>query len=307
MYELREASGEIPDPGTGVAINYSRWNQVVPLTIAASASETNTVAAPLNAGQRLIIFAQSVGSGGSRVITFASAINKDGDTTLTFDAIDEWAMLTSVPVGSGVFEWRYEAGEGVTGGVGDMQVDSLTLASGGLLTLGSTVLSSGELITGAGAGVTGGTGTIYKTETMRSGSFYKINIFVDLTGLGSSTTDLDIIGQGVSVAHIGRLSAAEAGTTVQGIRMTCLELPATGVTDIDLYSAVESTGVFDAGIGTLTETALITAGGVWTNGAVKGATTVPGNTEYLYLVNGAAGVVGTYTAGKFLIEIYGTA
>jgi hypothetical protein len=87
--------------------------------------------------------------------------------------------------------------------------------------------------------------------------------------------------------------------------MTCLEAPATGVTDIDLYSATVGTAVFDDGIAALTETAIITAGGAWTNGAVKCATTVPPANDYLYLTCGAAGTVGTYTAGKFLIEVFG--
>jgi hypothetical protein len=302
---LRDAAYEINDPGSGVAINYSRWGMVVPFTIAASTAETNTLAAPLNANQRIVMFAQSVGSSGSRVVTVASAINKDGDLTLTFDSVDEWCVLTSVPVGSGVFEWRYEAGEGVTGGVPDLQLDSLTVA--GDLTLGSSVFDSGSLATGAGAGITGGTGTIAKTWVQRSGDVYITSILLDVTGLGSSTTDLDIIGQGASAAYIAKLTAAECGTTITGLRMTCLEAPATGADDIDLYSATEGTGVFDAGIGTLAETALITAGGAWTNGAVKGCTTVPLSTEYLYLTCGEAAVVGTYTAGKFLIEIFGHA
>lgn len=162
-----------------------------------------------------------------------------------------------------------------------------------------------SLVTGAAAGITGGTGTVYFSMREKIGSVYKTTLFIDLTGLGSSTTDVDIIGQGVSAAYIAKLTAAECGATIDSVTMTCEEAPATGVTDIDLYSATEGTGVFDAGIGTLVETAVITAGGAWTNGATKGSTTVPLSTEYLYLCNGAAGTVGTYTAGKFRIEIWG--
>ncbi len=157
----------------------------------------------------------------------------------------------------------------------------------------------------AGAGITGGTGTIYKTSVQKSGDRYVITLEMDLTGLGSSTTDLDIIGQGVSVAHIGQLSAAQAGATVHMLSMQCLEAPATGVTDIDVYSATEGTGKFDDAVTGLTETALITSGGAWTNGRVLGCTTVPLSTEFLYLTCGAAGTVGTYTAGKFRITIVG--
>lgn len=165
-------------------------------------------------------------------------------------------------------------------------------------------LSSPSMTTGAGAGITGGTGTIYKNSVTIEGGIRKVEILIDLTGLASSTTDLDIIGVGASPAYIGRILAAELGT-VLAIRMTCLELPAGGADDIDLYSATEATGVFDAGIGTLVETALITSGGAWASGTVKAAAVVPAADQYLYLTGGEAGTAATYTAGKFLIEIFG--
>jgi hypothetical protein len=164
--------------------------------------------------------------------------------------------------------------------------------------------ASAILAVEAGAGITGGTGTVYKSSVEQVGGLILTRIYIDLTGLGSSTTDLDIIGQGASAAHIGQITAAKNGT-IEAIRMTCLELPAGGADDIDLYTAAEATGVFDAGIGTLTETALITAGGAWASGTVKASTAVPAAGDYLYLTGGEAGTAGTYTAGKFLIELFG--
>lgn len=184
---------------------------------------------------------------------------------------------------------------------------SIVVQSGGTLTIedgGSIDQSSQTLGTEAGAGITGGTGTVYATGVERVGGIIKTSILIDLTGLASSTTDLDIIGQGASAAHIGKITAAENGT-ILAVRMTCLELPAGGADDIDLYAATEGTGVFDAGVGTLTETALITAGGAWANGTVKGSTAVPADGQYLYLTGGEAGTAATYTAGKFLIELFG--
>lgn len=161
------------------------------------------------------------------------------------------------------------------------------------------------LATLAGAGITGGAGTVYKTSVIDIGDIIFTRIMIDLTDLGSSTTDLDIIGVGASAAHIGQITAARNGTP-QMIRMTCLEAPAGGVTDIDLYSAAEATGKFDDAVTGLTETALLTSGGAWANGTVKGATVMPAANEYLYLTGGAGGTAGTYTAGKFLIEIFGS-
>jgi hypothetical protein len=64
------------------------------------------------------------------------------------------------------------------------------------------------------------------------------------------------------------------------------------------------TGAQDVDVTTLTETVLVTSGGAWTSGASKGMTTVPPANDYLYICNGAASG-GTFTAGKFLIELFG--
>jgi hypothetical protein len=155
-----------------------------------------------------------------------------------------------------------------------------------------------------GAGFAG-TGTVYKASVDKCGDLIKTTIFIDLTGAASSTTDLDIIGTS-GVSHIGQIVAAVNGTIVGG-RVTCLELPAGGADDIDLYSATEGTGAFDGGIGALAETALVTAGGAWASGTTKGLIAVPAADKYLYLTGGEAGTAASYTAGQFLIELYGVA
>lgn len=161
-----------------------------------------------------------------------------------------------------------------------------------------------SLVTEAGAGITSGVGAIYKSSVRKIGGIIYTNILIDLTGLSSSTTDLDIIGVGASPAHIGQITAAQNGTILGG-RVTCLELPAGGADDIDLYSAAEGTGVFDGGIAALTETALLTSGAAWALGNVKGLSAIPAADEYLYLAGGEAGTAAAYTGGKFLIELVG--
>lgn len=161
------------------------------------------------------------------------------------------------------------------------------------------------LATNAGAGFTGGTGTIFKQSVVRAGNIVTTQILFDLTGLASSTTDLDIIGVGTDPAHMGQITVARNGTILGG-EMKCLEVPAGGADDIDLYYATEATGVFDAGIGTLTEVSLITKGSAWTLNQAIGITEPSGIADkYLYLVGGEAGTAATYTAGKFLITLYG--
>jgi hypothetical protein len=130
---------------------------------------------------------------------------------------------------------------------------------------------------------------------------------VDLSTLIGSATDLDIIGESAAAnCHFGQITTAVNGTLVGG-RVTCLELPAGGATDIDFYSSDVGTGTQDviitnAALGT--ETALVTSGGAWTSGATKGMTALPTANDYLYIVNGAASG-GTFTAGKFEIVLFG--
>ncbi len=147
----------------------------------------------------------------------------------------------------------------------------------------------------------------YAVGVTKNGTLITTRIVVDLTGLVGSATDLDIIGNtgGAANCHWGRITTALSGAMVGG-RVTCLEVPAGGATDIDFYSAVEATGAQDALVTGLTETALVTSGGAWTSGAVKGMTAVPAANDYLYIANGAASG-GTFTAGKFLIELFGYA
>lgn len=163
-----------------------------------------------------------------------------------------------------------------------------------------------SLVTGAGAGITGGVGAVYKSSVSTVGGIITTTLLLDLTGLSSSTTDLDIIGVGASAAHIGQITAAQCGTIFAGT-MTCLEVPAGGADDIDLYSATVGTGVFDGGIAALVETALVTAGGAWTLALTKALGAFPTAGEYLYLTGGEAGTAAAYTAGKFEIVLRGYA
>lgn len=181
--------------------------------------------------------------------------------------------------------------------------DELVVADGGKITVESGGIIDYENMT-PGAGITGGTGTVYKSGVMRIGDIIRTTILIDLTGLSSSTTDLDIIGTGTNPAYLGQITAARNGTILSG-KMTCLEVPAGGVADIDLYSATEATGVFDGAIGSLAETALITSGGNWTLAAIKALGAMPAANSYLYLTGGAGGTAAAYTAGKFLLELDG--
>ena len=183
-------------------------------------------------------------------------------------------------------------------------------ASTGTITTKSSINSSGfasldanKLTTEAGTGITGGTGTIYRSSVMRQGGIITTRIFIDLTGL-RSTASGDIIGvDGTSnVCHIGQITAAENGTIIAG-SMECFETPAGGEDDINVHSATEGTGVEDGAISSLTETLLVNAGNAAIGTKVY-FTGLPAADEFLYLTLGST-TDADYTAGKLLIELIG--
>jgi hypothetical protein len=159
----------------------------------------------------------------------------------------------------------------------------------------------------AGTGITTGTGTVYRNRTYRLGDVIKTEIFVDLTGLNSSTAG-DIIGVdgGTANCHFGQVTTANNGLIFKGV-ISCVETPATGEDDIDVYTATESTGAEDAAVSGLTETSVMDAGANWTKGVQKDFTGDVVAGQYLYLVGSGGGTAGTYTAGQFFIELWGYA
>ena len=156
----------------------------------------------------------------------------------------------------------------------------------------------------AGAGFTGGA-ALFGQGAIKFGSVFHTLIAVDLTGI-RSTAGGDIIGiNGTSlVCHLGQITAARNGTIVGG-RIICLETPAGGDPDIDLWYATEATGTEDAAISTLTETQ-VTDGGDHALGNIDyfSAGVAPAADSYLYLVAGAT-TDADYTAGRLIIEMWG--
>ncbi len=176
---------------------------------------------------------------------------------------------------------------------------------------GTITVTSGDKMATEATGSAGieGTAAVYVTQVNRLKSdvstnvnVVKTTIMIDLTGLKDGGTAGDIIGKdGSGVAFIGKVTTANQGS-VFGVTMTCVETPAGGSTDIDLFSATEGTGVNDTAIGDLTETQIINAGAASAGTMVAGGDIVAD--QFLYLVSQGTGDA-TYTAGRFLIEITG--
>lgn len=144
----------------------------------------------------------------------------------------------------------------------------------------------------------------FQSSIVRTGDIIKTTIAIDLTGLKSTATGGDIIGD-TGVSYIAQITTAVNGIIIKG-NISCAEVPTTGDDDIDLYSATEATGAYDGAIGDLTETALMTSAAALAIGTDKPLTALPAANSYLYLTTGAT-TAGTYDAGKITIELWGTA
>lgn len=161
----------------------------------------------------------------------------------------------------------------------------------------SVAMNPGSGISTAAAAYAGG--------YFRNGDLIKTTIYIDIQGLNEGGTAGDVIGDdGEANSHIGQVTSETTGDIVAGW-VTCLELPTGGTADIDFYSADEATLAEDSAISAATNGAQLINAATWVLHEVQALTTLPGDNQYLYLVGQGTGDT-VYTAGKFLIELYGT-
>lgn len=130
---------------------------------------------------------------------------------------------------------------------------------------------------------------------------------VDIGGgsIVSSGSADDIIGEdGVANAYLTQLTDAINGVVFK-IVMTCLELPTTGDTDINLVFGTSATDAEDAAV---TGADVELNAGTHVLGrrveTASSATVTASDTKYVYLTHGGT-TAGTYGAGQFLIQFYG--
>ena len=184
--------------------------------------------------------------------------------------------------------------------------DSLNVTSSATEFTGTVALGTTAQMA-AGTGITSTANAIVKHGVVQIGNIIETTIILDLTGLNSGNADGDVIGKADTAnCHYGQITAATNGTILSGY-VQCLETPAGGEPDIDLYSNTVATLTEDAAHNASgSSTALLAAAADWTNLlAPKGLTTVPPADGYLYLVASGGATNDTYTAGKFVIKLYG--
>jgi hypothetical protein len=127
-------------------------------------------------------------------------------------------------------------------------------------------------------------------------------ILLDLRGGIRSEGNINsVIGEnGEASAYITQITTAVNGVVYKG-EISCIEVPTTGTSDIDL--AVKDAAMTQGTAGY--DHALVNAG-AWTLGKLVEFTLPTGGIvgDFLYLAEGTASA-GTYDAGKFVIKLYG--
>ncbi len=152
-----------------------------------------------------------------------------------------------------------------------------------------------------GAGAIG-TGVAPATYRWTENGVIITQIKIDLEGLASVATANDVIGLSAGgVAYIGRNVVATNGV-IYAIEMACVETPAGGDNDVNLVANSSGTLEYDGAGGTTY--------GINGGDAVAGqviSNTVQGLTanHYFYLTAGTGDTAAAYTAGQFIITMYG--
>lgn len=293
--------GLLQDPGDAGSIIVEMWGQIC--SVVTAAAETRTLPVPTRAGILAGIVLDT--DGGDLTLTATSGYNRDGDTSITFADAGDYIVIWSVKIGSN-YRWRVIAQEGTNAAVEEGTFDAITATTATIQTMSKPAVLAAEH--GAGAIGTGSIGAPDTYRWTREGVIVT-EIQVDITGLGCKG---DAQGDAIGLvaggdAYIGRYVVATNGIVFR-IEMICLETPAgsaTSTLDIDLMAEDDSDVAYD---GPVDDTVLASAGN-WAAGQMK-IDNVPALTanDYLYLGEGdTAATTGVYTAGMFIIRLYGHA
>ena len=231
------------------------------------------------------------------------------DTTLVSAAFREGKSNVQKDL-SDVYTKREEALSLVDGGSisGTVTASGAATFNSTLDVTGATALATTARMT-AGTGITSATGELYKVSVVTIGNIIYTDILIDLTGLSSGTHADDIIGKadGTANCHMGQITAAINGTIFGGY-VRCLEVPAGGGADINLWYADEATGTEDTQVSGLTNQIQVINGGSQTIGKDNpfADTVYPAADKYLYLTSGGT-TNDIYTSGRLQISMVGYA
>ena len=128
-------------------------------------------------------------------------------------------------------------------------------------------------------------------------------IRIDVSGLKSKDTAADAIGLATGVdAYLGQYTAAIFGILYK-MELICLEAPVTGDDDINvIFNAAADLGYDDAA-----GTTGLDAGVLALGESVDDLSPGVSEDDYIYLTAGTGDVDNVYTAGMYIIRLYGHA
>lgn len=179
---------------------------------------------------------------------------------------------------------------------------NLTYPAAGTLTIETLAAATEAAEHGAGA-----IGTALAPVTRRwteRGGIIVTQIAVDLTGLASVATANDVIGLAAGgAAYIGRNVEATNGIIFK-TEFSCLKTPTGGDNDVNVVVNASGTLEYDGAGGT---TYISNSGDLLKGQTIQNL--VPALTEgdYIYLTAGTGDTAAAYTAGQYLLTMYGHA
>lgn len=291
LHRMYEAPYRMLDPGASKTIYPRTQFSVCPVVTATA--EARTLEQPSKAGLVHTVVLDT--DGGDLTLTVTGGYNADGATSLTFGDAGDYVTFISLKIGASYY-WRVLGFEGVNVAGEDFTVDQATITT---LTIESLLVAAETAEHGAGAI---GTGVAPTTHRYTINGTIITEIKIDLQGLASKNTANDVIGLAAGgVAKIGQNVVATNGVLYK-MELICLETPTGGDNDVNVVANASGTLEYDGAGGT--------AYGVDGGDAVAGQVIqdlVQGLTanHYFYLTAGTGDTADTYTAGQFLIRMYG--
>lgn len=128
----------------------------------------------------------------------------------------------------------------------------------------------------------------------------------DLTGLASKGTTEDAIGLAAGgIAILGRNVVATNGVIFRAT-LACIETPAGTTVAMDIDIATNATGTIEYD-GAVSTAKLINGASLVIGKTLVNEVPAMTDTHYLYIVEGTGTAGGTYTAGMFILTMYGHA
>lgn len=287
-HDLLSSPFAMKDPGNAGTITPDRWGAVCPMESGATA-QTRTLAQPTKPGMRCSLVLKTDG-GGDVTVTVTGGYNADADTAIVFGDAGDWVEFASIDVG-GSYYWRVASHEGTNLSTETLSVDSLTV--GAIIAPTATAEH--------GAGVIGTGAAPVTTRWVENGHIIT-EIKVDLQGLASKNTANDVIGLAAGGnAYIGQNVVAKNGV-IYKMELICLETPTGGDNDVNVVVNSSGTLAYDGAGGT---TYGIDGGDAVAGQVVADLTQSLTANHYFYLTAGTGDTADTYTAGQFIVRMYG--